>query len=435
MFLRPLQLIISISLLILVHELGHFVFSKLFGVRVEKFFLFFNPFFSIFKKKIGDTLYGIGWIPLGGYIKISGIRNTNNYIDNHNFYSKSLIKRLLIISGGIIANFVLSIFIFSFFLFKNGDSKLLNKNILYGIEINDLLDQFGLKNGDKILSIDHNKIPYFNEINKHILLGNKIILNRNNKIINLSLSDKKKFFFDKKKINFIVIPRTPPIINFIISNSYAEKYGLKSNDEILSINYIPIMFQDQLKYKIKRFNINNKKIIIGINRNGKFLQKKFFFKKKNILGLSFKNFIELYNIFNIKVNNYSIMESLLNGLKKSEDVFKDQIFFLKNIFQIETKAYKHLGSFLSIAQEFPNYWNWSIFLNLTAYLSIWLAFLNLIPIPSLDGGYIFFIILELIIGKKLSEKISEIFNVFGFIIISLIMIIIMIWDIFKFFHF
>ncbi|WP_185873760.1 RIP metalloprotease RseP [Blattabacterium cuenoti] len=431
---RFMQLILCISILIVIHELGHFLLSKIFKVRVERFFLFFDPWFSIFKKKIGDTIYGIGWIPLGGYVKIAGMLTEKKENKNWEFCSKSSIQRLLIISGGIIFNVLLSIFIFSFLLFKYGDIYLPTKNVKYGIEVDSLGERIGLKNGDNILFINGKYIPYFNDIPKSILLGNSITIDRMGKIIHLSLNDeKKRFLFERKKSNFFIQPRVPPIINYVIKNSIADKYGLKNNDEILAINSEFILFADQLKNILYKYK--NQTVFLSINRNSILIKKKIFLDKNGILGIFLKNFLDLNKIFLLEKNNYSLIQSFPYGIKKTWSILKDQIFFFKNIFSFKTKAYKQIGSFFSIAKEFSSQWNWNIFWILTGTLSIWLAFLNLLPIPSLDGGYILFIIIEMITTKKIKEKILERYTIFGFIIISLLMMMVIIWDIFKVFFY
>ncbi|WP_185871556.1 RIP metalloprotease RseP [Blattabacterium cuenoti] len=433
--IRSIQLLLSISILVVVHELGHFILAQVFKVRVERFFLFFDPWFSLVKKKIGHTIYGIGWLPLGGYVKISGMIMDNKseiQTQNWEFRSKSGIKRLLIISGGIIFNILLSILIFTFLLFKHGETFLPTKNVKYGIEVDDLGEKIGLKNGDKILFVNDKYVPYFNDIPKAIILGNSITIDRMGNIIKLSLSDnKKKFLFDRKEFNFFIKPRVPPIINYVIKNSEAEKYGLKNNDEILAINSEFVLFSDQLKDLLSKYK--NENILISINRNGSLIQKEIFVNPKGILGIYLKDFMDLDQIFLFDKKNYTFYESIPHGIKKTWNVLKNQIFFFKNVFHIETKAYKQIGSFFSIAKEFPSKWNWDIFWTLTATLSIWLAFLNLFPIPSLDGGYILFIMIEMITKKKINEEIIERCTIYGFIIISLVMMFIIIWDIFKVF--
>ncbi|WP_341660218.1 RIP metalloprotease RseP [Blattabacterium cuenoti] len=439
--IRSIQLLLSISILVVVHELGHFIIAQVFKVRVERFFLFFDPWFSLFKKKIGHTIYGIGWLPLGGYVKISGMimdEKDNNQSENQpkdwEFRSKSAIKRLLIISGGILFNILLSVLIFTFLLFKYGETYLPTKNVKYGIEVDSLGEKIGLKNGDKILFVNEKYVPYFNDIPKAIILGNSITIDRMGNIIKLSLNNnKKKFLFDRKELNFFIQPRVPPIINYVVKNSKAEKYGLKNNDEILAINSEFVLFSDQLKDLLSKHK--NENILMYINRNGKLIQKEIFLDPKGFLGIFLKKFMDLDQIFLFEKKSYSFFESIPHGIEKAWDVLKNQIFFLKNVFHIETKAYKQIGSFFSIAKEFPSKWNWDIFWTLTATLSIWLAFLNLFPIPSLDGGYLLFIMIEMITRKKINEEIVERCTVYGFFIMSLMMMLIIIWDILKVFFY
>ncbi|WP_185863722.1 RIP metalloprotease RseP [Blattabacterium cuenoti] len=440
-FIRSIQLLLSISILVVVHELGHFIIAQIFKVRVERFFLFFDPWFSLLKKKIGNTIYGIGWVPLGGYVKISGMmmdekdnNQSENKLKNWEFRSKSAIKRLLIISGGILFNILLSVLIFTFLLFKYGETYLPTKNVKYGIEVDSLGEKIGLKNGDKILFVNEQYVPYFNDIPKAIILGNSITIDRMGNIIKLSLNNnKKKFLFDRKEFHFFIQPRVPPIINYVVKNSKADKYGLKNNDEILAINSEFVLFSDQLKDILSKHK--NENILMYINRNGKLIQKEFFLDPKEFLGIFLKKFMDLDQIFLFEKKSYSFFESIPHGIEKSWDVLKNQIFFLKNVFHIETKAYKQIGSFFSIAKEFPSKWNWYIFWTLTATLSIWLAFLNLFPIPSLDGGYLLFIMIEMITRKKINEEIVERCTVYGFFIMSLMMMLIIIWDILKVFFY
>ncbi|WP_185850901.1 RIP metalloprotease RseP [Blattabacterium cuenoti] len=436
-FIRSIQLLLSISILIVVHEFGHFILAKTFKVRVERFFLFFDPWFSIFKKKIGNTIYGIGWIPLGGYVKISGMMmNEERNSDKKNswdFCSKSAIKRLLIVSGGIISNIILSIILFSLLLFQYGEINLPTKNVKYGIEVDSLGEKIGLKNGDNILLINGRYIHYFNDIPRAIILGNSITINRMGKTMKLLLNnDKKRILFDQKEFKFSIRPRIPPIIKYVIKGSSADKSGFKQDDEILAINSEFILFFDQLKESLSKYK-KNQSLLISINRDGRIIQKKIFLDKNGILGFYLKDFIDMDEIFLFDQKKYSIMESFSYGVQRTWNVLNHHISFMKNMFHLETKAYKHLGSIFSMAKEFPNQWNLDVFLTLTASLSIWLAFLNLLPIPSLDGGYILFLIIEIITRRKIKEKIFERFTIIGFITISLMMMMVIIWDIFKVF--
>lgn len=435
-FVRFIQLFFSISTLIIVHELGHFILAKAFKVRVERFFLFFDPWFSIFSKKIGETIYGIGWLPLGGYVKITGMVTDNveksSIRKDWEFRSKSSIKRLLIISGGIISNILLSIIIFTLLLFKYGETYLPTKNVRYGIEVDALAKRIGLKNGDKILFVNGKYIKYFNDLPRAIVLGNSITVDRMGKVINLPLdNNKKRFLFDRKEFHFFIRPRIPPIINYVVKNSESDISELRSDDEILSINLESVLFSDQLKEILYKYK--NEKVLVTVNRDGDIIQKIVYVNPKNLLGIYLKSFIEMNDIFLFEKKKYSLTESFPHGIKKTWNILKNQIFFFKNVFHIQTKAYKQIGSFFSMAKEFPSKWNWDIFWTFTATLSIWLAFLNLFPIPSLDGGYILFIIIEMITRKKINENIVEKCTIFGFLIISVVMILIIAWDIFKVF--
>ncbi len=416
--------------------MGHFTLARLFKVKVERFFLFFDLWFHLFKKKIGDTTYGIGWLPLGGYVKIYGMfenHNHKSYNKNNNlkFYYKSSIKRFLIISGGIIFNFIFSLFIFSYLLYKYGDYDItLNSVNKYGIEVNNLGEKIGFKNGDKILYIDNKYVPYFNEIIQKIIFSNKITINREGKIKNILLNDnKKKYLFNRNEEKYFITPRIPIIIDYIKNSKY-NKEILKSGDKIISINNNHVNFFDQLRDKIDKILKNKNKIIsLGIYRNGIISEKKITLKQYN--NIFFKEFIQMNNIFSFKKNKYNILDSINIGLIRLYEIIKNQILYLKNI--INTNSYKQIGSFLSVSREFSGKWNWILFWSLTGALSIWIAFLNLLPIPSLDGGHLFFIILEMFLGRNISEKISQKCNIIGFIILSLIMISIVIWDIIKIF--
>ncbi|WGH27273.1 MAG: RIP metalloprotease RseP [Candidatus Bostrichicola ureolyticus] len=419
MIYKLIQLILSISIIIIIHELGHFIPAKLLGTRVEKFFLFFDPGFALFKKKIKDTVYGIGWLPLGGYIKISGLITQSNNTKN-DFYSKSSWKKLLIMLGGVIANILLSIIIFSLMIFNYKEIYLPVKNMKYGIVVNSIGRNLGLKNGDYILYVDGKKIKKFTDLPKSIILGNSIIINRMGNIITLPITDNQKriFFSNLKKIDLFIKPRIPTIIGQILSN--ADK-RLKIGDKIIAINSKPVNFLDQLKEILSKLP-KKKYIILSINRNGNLLK---LITTQNSLNVIFTGNFQMEKI------NYNLIESIPAGIIKTWDSLKTQINFFKQVFKLKTQAYKQVGSFFSIANVFSPKWNGEIFWLLTATLSIWLAFLNILPIPSLDGGYVFFILLEMIIGKKLNDKFIENTITIGFMFLTFLMFIILIWDFFK----
>lgn len=435
--IKTIQLILCLTILVIIHELGHFIPAIIFNTRVERFFIFFDPWFSIFKKKIGNTIYGIGWIPLGGYVKISGMINEN--IDNNKkilppkeweFVSKTPLKKLIIMLGGISMNILLAIIIFSGILFLYGEQDFIlnNKINKYGINVNKLGSKIGLKNGDIIKNIDNKYINNLKKLHISIILGNNINILRNNKLINIKLdNEKKKILFDRKEIDLFILPRLPVIIKNIIKNSNAYKIGLKSNDEIISINSKSYVSLNQINKIL--FKQSNNYINTIIKRNNKYIKKILKVDKYGNIGAIFINFNDL-NI-NFVEKKYNLLDSISKGIQKTWDIFTEQFNFFKQIFNLKTNAYKQIGSIFSIAKVFSPQWNWILFWNITATLSIWLAFINLLPIPSLDGCHALFIFIELLFKKKINENIVEIINIIGFIILMIFMLIIIIWDTFK----
>lgn len=416
---RLFQFILSCSILIFLHELGHFIFAKLFNIHVEKFYLFFNPFFSLFKKKIGNTIYGIGWIPLGGYVKISNLFEKNN--KKNKFSSKEVLKRIIIIIGGILMNFLISILIFSFLFFKNGKIFLPIEKVKDGIWVNRIGYKIGFKNGDKILSIDGKEIKDFNKIVQNIILGKIISLNRNGKKINIILDKKKKsIIFSQKELEKFIYPRLPNIIDLNYKKNELKKLGFQNGDKILSVNYKPVFFVDQIINILKEKK--NKVVAFSIKRNNKILKKNILVNEHLFSILNFKKIYDIYNPYS------SYRESLYESFKYSLNFLKNQFFLLKEIANPNTQAYNQIGSFFSIEKTFPTNWNLYTFLFITGCLSISLSFINLLPIPSLDGGYILIYLFELIFRRNISQKIVELIMFIGFIIIILLSTLIIFWD-------
>ncbi|XOD67589.1 MAG: RIP metalloprotease RseP [Flavobacteriales bacterium Tduv] len=435
--IKATQLILSLSIFVLLHELGHFIPAKLFKTRVERFFLFFDPWFALFKKKIGGTLYGIGWLPLGGYVKISGMIDENfdkSYKNRPSqpweFRSKPAWQRLIIMLGGIIVNTLLAIVIFSGLFFHYGETYLPTKNMKYGIAVDIVGRQLGLENGDSIQYVDGKYIENFRDLPTAILLGKEITLDRMGKTITLPLDDKKKsILFDRKELGLFISPRVPTIVKNVVKNSGADKAGLKVEDEILAINSEPVFFTDQIHEILSQKKENT--VILSINRGGELFEKTAHMDKHGKLGIDLSNLRDMRSIFKMEKKHYSLAESIPAGATKTWKSLMIQVDFFKQIFNTDTKAYKQVGSIFSMAKVFSPQWNWELFWGFTANLSVWLAFLNLLPIPSLDGGYVLFTVVEMITGKKIGEKFLEKAITVGFIFIALLMIVVLSWDTFK----
>ncbi|WP_103327791.1 RIP metalloprotease RseP [Bacteroidetes bacterium endosymbiont of Geopemphigus sp.] len=435
--IKVVQLILSLSILIILHELGHFIPAKLFKTRVERFFLFFDPWFALFKKRIGSTVYGIGWLPLGGYVKISGMidesldtKQIKRPPQPWKFRSKPAWQRLIIMLGGVVVNALLAIVIFSWLLFQYGETYLPVKNMKYGIAVNAIGSALGLENGDIIRSVDGKEIERFEELPKAIVLGQSINLERNEKNLEISLRpEQKKSLFDQKTPGFFLSARAPAIVEEVIKQSGAEKAGLKKGDKIIGIDSQPTLFTDQIFETIPEHKNGN--VMLSINRDGDLYQKKVEVDENGHIGMRFRDITKMPEIFQLKNKKYSLLRSIPAGAKEAWESLNTQLSLFKQIFNPKTNAYKQVGSFFSITKAFSPYWNWKLFWTITATLSIWLAFLNLLPIPALDGGYVLFTLTEMITGKKPGEKFMERAITAGFIFLAILMIIILSWDTFK----
>ena len=444
--IKASQFILSLSLLIVLHELGHFIPAKLFKTRVEKFYLFFDYKFSIFKKKIGETVYGIGWIPLGGYVKISGMIDESMDTEQlkeepkpWEFRSKPAWQRLIIMLGGVFVNFILGIFIYIMLMYSYGEKYLPNENVTDGVWVQDSLAvRLGLQNGDKILSVDGEEIKKFSDITIEFINGNNYTIERN------GLSIKKELpvdFIDKlitrgKNAGMIVRPRSPFMFAKFQENSLNSNSEFKDKDIVTAINGQSLKYQDEVEVllnenrgkeillTVKRGE-ENKTFNVVVNDNGKL--------GVVIYGMNFSDLEKLgyYDLANI---NYSLAAAIPAGVNKSYETLSNYIKQLKKIFNPNTGAYKGLGGFISIGSIFPSTWSAESFWNITAFLSIMLGFMNLLPIPALDGGHVVFTLCEMITGKKPSDKFLEYAQVTGFILLITLLLFANGNDIFRLFQ-
>ena len=444
--IKASQFILSLSLLIVLHELGHFIPAKLFKTRVEKFYLFFDYKFSIFKKKIGETVYGIGWIPLGGYVKISGMIDESMDTEQlkeepkpWEFRSKPAWQRLIIMLGGVFVNFILGIFIYIMLMYSYGEKYLPNENVTDGVWVQDSLAvRLGLQNGDKILSVDGEEIKKFSDITIEFINGNNYTIERN------GLSIKKELpvdFIDKlitrgKNAGMIVRPRSPFMFAKFQENSLNSNSEFKDKDIVTAINGQSLKYQDEVEVLLnenrgKEISLTvkrgeeNKTFNVVVNDNGKL--------GVVIYGMNFSDLEKLgyYDLANI---NYSLAAAIPAGVNKSYETLSNYIKQLKKIFNPNTGAYKGLGGFISIGSIFPSTWSAESFWNITAFLSIMLGFMNLLPIPALDGGHVVFTLWEMITGKKPSDKFLEYAQVTGFILLIALLLFANGNDIFRLFQ-
>ncbi|AJH16691.1 RIP metalloprotease RseP [Myroides profundi] len=421
------QFLLSLSLLIILHELGHFIPAKLFKTRVEKFYLFFDVKFSLFKKKIGDTVYGIGWLPLGGYVKISGMVDESMDTDQlagepqpWEFRSKPAWQRLIIMLGGVTVNFILAFVIYIGMAYAYGESYIANKDVKSGIWVqNPILEDAGLKTGDKVLTVDGKEIVKFNSLPEAILMGKDIEVERAGVVEHVQLPVDFLGQITENKGNGFIGLRIPFIVAGFGENSINEG-TLMVKDIVKSINGVETPFFDMVSNVLEENK--GKTVAVVVNRDGKDTTVDVKVNQEGKIetyyapALPFDNLQKL-GLYEISREQYSLAEAIPAGLHMGKDRIMSYFGQLKKIVQPETGAYKGVGGFKAIYDIFPQFWSWQVFWSITAMLSIMLGVMNLLPIPALDGGHVIFLLYEMISGRKPSDKFLGNAQMVGFFIL------------------
>lgn len=417
------QLILCLSILVVLHEMGHFLPAKWFKCRVEKFYLFFDPWFSLIKKKIGDTEYGIGWLPLGGYVKISGMidesmdkEQMKQPPQEWEFRSKPAWQRLIIMLGGVTVNLFLGFFLFAMILFKWGDEYLPTKNLKYGIYVDSVGKSVGLVDGDKILSVNGKEVENFSKISSEIILGEAktIRVDRQGKVIDIPIPEGTTRQLIQRKGAPLAYPKYPAVVDSVSKEAVFTLDKLQKGDSIIGFNDQPISSYPELIDK--KGNLKDKEVSMLIMRNGTdSVLVKVKLNKEGRFGFYSKNPGDFLDFIKIK---YSFLESFPAGVKKGWGMLIMNIQNFKLLFTSkEVKASESLGSFLSIGNMFDGGWDWKVFWSMTALLSIVLAFMNILPIPGLDGGHVLFTLYEMVSGRKPSDKFMEYAQMVGMILL------------------
>jgi regulator of sigma E protease len=420
--IKAAQLVLSLSILVIIHEFGHFILARIFKTRVEKFYLFFDPWFSLFKVKKGDTEYGIGWLPLGGYVKISGMIDESMDKEAmklppqpYEFRAKKSWQRLLIMIGGVVMNFILAFIIYIGILYAWGEQYLPTANVKYGIEVDSVGQKIGLQNGDKILSVANQPVEDFHKVIMTVILENAptIQVERNGQKVDVEISEDDLALLIKSK--GVVTYRTP--FNYKIAkvsrNSAAQKAGLKEGDQILGMNGLKYQYNDQFKSNLK--DSVGKTVAMNVLRNNKELMVQLTIPGSGLLGVQLEQ--DLSKIFEFKTIKYGFFESIPAGFSRGLNTISDYLKQFKLIFSPKTKAYESLGGFIAIGNIFPGMWDWFSFWNMTAFLSIILGVMNLLPIPALDGGHVMFLLFEMITGRKPGDKFLEYAQITGMVLL------------------
>lgn len=465
-------LVFSLSILVIIHEFGHYITAKWFKCRVEKFYLFFDPWFSIFKKKVGETEYGVGWLPLGGYVKIAGM--VDESMDKEQmkqppqpweFRSKPAWQRLIIMLAGVTMNVLLAFFIYAMILYTWGETRLPVQNVKYGIWVTDsLMKNIGLQNGDKIKAVNGEPINYFNEIPAKILLGKQITVERDGKqeTIDVPVNMIEQLVEKKGKRTSLIQPRMPVIIggfpesdqemssasdtkkvavninskqNRTFNNAPIEPDGqvntvsnknrtrLHVFDKIVAVDSTPVSYFDEMAPLLQQKKGDS--VTLTVIRNEQPVETKVLVDTAGTIGFYLINDAQADSLGVLKqeTKSYGFLESFPAGVKETGKQLDFYIQQFKLILNPETGAYKGLGGFKTMASIFPSTgWNWEAFWKITAFFSIILAFMNLLPIPALDGGHVVFTLAEMITGRKPSDKFLEYAQIAGMIILFALLI-------------
>jgi regulator of sigma E protease len=421
---KTLQFILSFSILVVLHEMGHFIPARLFKCRVEKFYLFFDPWFSLFKKKKGETEYGIGWIPFGGYVKISGMIDESMDKEQlkqppqpYEFRSKPAWQRLIIMVGGVAVNILLAIVIFICIMWVWGEDYLPAKNLKYGIVADSLGKKIGLKDGDWVLKVGNEEVKNAMRIPGQIILSEarSITISRDGQVIELPLPEGLVRQLNKSKGEDFISVRFPFVINSFNKEGNAEKAGLKKGDRFIDIDTFATPFVNDLRGVVK--NYANKTVKVKVIRNNKdTLSYPVMVNKEGQLGVYAEGDLAKLG-FVVETKKYSFAEAVPAGFKKCWSTLGNYVTGIKQLFTGKAKASESLGSVISIGGLFPGVWDWYSFWQLTAIFSVILAFMNILPIPALDGGHALFTLVEMITGRKPGDKFMEYAQMAGMVLL------------------
>lgn len=443
--IKVLQFVLSLSILVLFHEFGHFLFAKLFKTRVEKFYMFFNPWFSLFKFKKGDTEYGIGWLPLGGYVKISGMidesmdtEQMKQPAQSWEFRAKPAWQRLLIMLGGVMVNVLLAFAIYIAILYTWGETYLPAQNVKYGVVCDSVFSQMGMQKGDMVVALDNRNVERFGDIIPEMLLNNPktIQVRRNGELVDLNIPESfvpqlLEMSSKSFKIKALLAPRI--LMNQVEVKGFADysvayDAGMREGDKIFLINRDSFRFYDEFTGLLAANK--GKAIETKILRGADTLSFAMNLGTDGMLGIQY---MPAAADFEFATRQFTLLEAIPAGVKMGVDQLGSYVKQLKLLFSQGETAYKSVGGMASIANIFPGYWNWAAFWELTALISIMLAVVNILPIPALDGGHVLFLLYEVITRRKPGEKFMEYAQIAGMVFIFGLFILANVNDVIKFF--
>ncbi len=436
--IQAVQFFLALSILVIVHEFGHYLFARLFKIRVEKFYLFFNPWFSLFKIKRGETEYGMGWLPLGGYVKISGMIDESMDKDQmkqppkpHEFRSRPSWQRLLVMVGGVLFNIILAALIYVMMLLTIGDEHLPVRNLKYGIEVGELGEELGLQTGDHIVAINGEDPGYWRNMLQNFARGHveEVKVKRNDSLININVPED---FFGKiisARGQHFIYARFPFIVSELADGAPAKNAGVQPGDHIKGIDGHETWGVADFIRTID--TIPGKNTTITIGRNGETLQLDISISEEGRIGAAWKQPMEL---FATETREYSLLASIPAGISRAYTTTTSYFRDLGMLFSPEVSARDSLGGFITIGGIFSPTWDWVHFWTMTAFLSIILAVMNILPIPALDGGHVMFLLYEILAGRKPPEKFMEYAQMVGMLLLLSLILLVNLNDVLRLFQ-
>ena len=428
--IRALQLIMSLSLLVIIHEGGHFLFSRLFKVRVEKFYIFFDPWFSLFKfkPKNSDTEYGVGWVPLGGYVKISGMIDESMDTEQMKqpaqpweFRSKPAWQRLLIMIGGVLMNFLLAIFIYSMILFHWGDSYISLQDMTYGMKFNERAQEIGFRDGDILLRADEQPLERFGmDMLRNVAEARTVTVLRDGKETEIYMPEISLLDIAKEEPMFLDILR-PNVVDSVIAGGPLAIAGVQKGDSILAVNNMPVGSWNEFTEKLEGFRSDAE------TNGAEYAEFSLVYSHQGMRDTVAVRTDSLFMVratfmldYKVTTRHFNFFESFPAGVKLGVNTLKGYVNDMKYVFTKE--GAKSVGGFGTIGSIFPKVWDWHRFWEMTAFLSIILAFMNILPIPALDGGHVLFLLYEIVARRKPSDKFMEYAQMVGMFLLFALLI-------------
>jgi regulator of sigma E protease len=418
------QLVVCLSLLVMVHEFGHFMFAKLFKVRVEKFFLFFDPGFKLFSFRCGETEYGMGWLPLGGYVSLSGMIDETKGKDQlasepqpWELRTKPAWQRLLIMAGGVMMNVILACLIYIGMSYAWGERYFDNKDMQWGYSFNELAHEIGFEDGDRILTLDGQPVDDFAKIYSTMVIEQvkKVEVLRGNDTVDVFI----RADYTPQMLNSadFMMPRMPFEIAQVAEDGGAAVAGLQAGDRVTAVNGESLVASDDICARLEEAKGGN--VSLAVMRGELCDTLTVAVSDEGTIGVYLKPFSEFIPV---QVREYSLLQSIPAGFRRTGEEIASYWSQIKLMFKPKTEAYKSLGSFIAIGSIFPNEWDWYSFWRIAALLSVVFAVMNILPIPGLDGGHIVFVLWEMITGRKPSDKVLEYAQIVGMILLVALMI-------------